>query len=94
MMNMAGVRHTGIGKSGEFVGLLNNSVFYSFTKSFSLGVELNNEISARDYRYRLTPQLQYSYGKQVILQFGGGPSQLNEERKTDWLVTSRLIYDF
>jgi hypothetical protein len=99
MMNMLGVRHTAIGKSsGEFVGLLNNSLFYSFTESFSLGVELNSEIGARDYRYRLTPQIQYSYGKEVIIQLGGGPSQLttrwDEEKKTEWLVSSRLIYDF
>ena len=99
MMNMLGVRHTAIGKSsGEFVGLLNNSVFYSFTSHFSFGVELNSEIGARDYRYRLTPQIQYSHGKDVIIQLGGGPSQLttqwNEEKKTEWLVTSRLIYDF
>jgi hypothetical protein len=99
MMNMLGVRHTAIGKSsGEFVGLLNNSLFYSFTTHFSLGVELNSEIGERQYRYRLTPQIQYSYGKDVIIQLGGGPSQLttqwNEEKKTEWLVASRLIYDF
>jgi hypothetical protein len=99
MMNMLGVRHTAIGKSsGEFIGLLNNSVFYSFTTHFSVGVELNSEIGERQYRYRLTPQIQYSYGKDVIIQLGGGPSQLttrwDEEKKTEWLVTSRLIYDF
>jgi hypothetical protein len=94
MMNMLGVRHTALGKSGDFIGLMNNSLFYSYSKQLSLGIELNNEIGERDWRYRLTPQLQYIIGKNVILQLGGGPSQLNEKKKTDWLLTSRLIYDF
>lgn len=94
MMNMFGVRHTALGKSGDFIGLMNNSLFYSYSKQLSLGIELNNEIGERDWRYRLTPQLQYVFGKNVILQLGGGPSQLNEKKKTDWLLTSRLIYDF
>ena len=93
MMNMFGVRHTALGKSGEFVGVLNNSLFYSHTEKFSVGVELNSEINGRRWRYRLTPQLQFSFGKNAIFQFGGGPSQLDRER-TDWLITSRLVYSF
>lgn len=98
MMNMLGVRHTAIGKSGEFIGVLNNTLFYSFSKRFSVGVELNSEIGARDYRYQLTPQVQYSVNKNAIVQLGGGPSQLttqwNEGKKTEWLFISRLVYDF
>jgi hypothetical protein len=94
MMNMFGFRNTAIGKAGEFIGLLNNTLFYSFSKRFSLGVELNSEIWGPKWRYRLTPQAQYSFDKNVMIQIGGGPSQLNEEHKTDWLLTSRLIYDF
>ncbi|SEO45525.1 hypothetical protein SAMN05216316_0253 [Nitrosovibrio sp. Nv6] len=94
MMNMFGVRHTTLGKSGDFVGLLNNSLFYSYSKHLSLGIELNGEIREQEWRYRLTPQLQYVFNKQAILQLGGGPSRLNEEKKTDWLLTSRLIYSF
>ena len=47
MMNMLGVRHTAIGKSGEFIGLLNNTLFYSFSRRFSFGVELNSQIGAQ-----------------------------------------------
>ena len=94
MMNMFGFKNTAIGKSGEFIGLLNNTLFYSFSKRFSVGVELNSEIWGQKWRYRLTPQAQYSFGKNAMIQIGGGPSQLNEEHKTDWLLTSRLIYDF
>ena len=93
---MLGVRHTGIAKSGEFIGLLNNSLFYSFKENFSFGIEVNSEISERKWRYRVTPQVQYNFGangKGAIVHFGGGPSQLNRER-TEWLVTSRLIYSF
>lgn len=90
---MFGVRHTALGKSGEFIGLLNNSLFYSYSKHLALGIELNSEIEERRWRYRLTPQLQYVFNKHSIIQVGGGPSQLNSER-TEWLLTSRVIYDF
>ena len=33
---MLGVRHTAIGKSGEFIGVLNNTLFYSFSSVFRL----------------------------------------------------------
>jgi hypothetical protein len=97
MMNMLGVRHTGIAKSGDFVGLLNNSVFYSFKENFSIGVEVNSEIDERKWRYRVTPQIQYNFGangKGSIVHFGGGPSQLNDRERTEWLLTSRVIYSF
>ena len=96
MMNMLGVRHTGIAKSGDFIGLLNNSLFYSFKENFSFGIEVNSEIGERRWRYRVTPQVQYNFGangKGAIIHFGGGPSQLDRER-TEWLLTSRLIYSF
>ena len=88
-----GVRRTALGESGDFIGVVNNSLFYSHTEKFSVGVELNSEINGRRWRYRLTPQLQFSFGKNAIFQFGGGPSQLDRER-TDWLITSRLVYSF
>jgi hypothetical protein len=97
MMNMFGVRHTAIAKSGDFIGLLNNSVFYSFKENFSVGVEVNSEIGERKWRYRVTPQVQYNFGangKGAIVHFGGGPSQLNNRERTEWLITSRLIYSF
>lgn len=93
-MNMLGVRHTALGKSGDFIVLLNNSLFYSYSRRFALGVELNSEIGERDWHYRLTPQLQYTFGKNKILHLGGGPSQLNDEKRTDWLLSSRFIYSF
>lgn len=94
MMNMFGFRRTAFGESGEFIGLANNSLFYSFSKRFSVGIELNSEIGAREYRYRLTPQLQRTFGRKALFQFGGGPSHLNDEKRTEWLLTSRLIYGF
>src|SRR5688500_13999703 len=80
MMNMFGMRHTAIAKSGDYIGLLNNSVFYSVRENFSIGIEVNSEISERRWRYRVTPQIQYSFGKNgktAIIHLGGGPSQLN-----------------
>ncbi len=93
MMNMFGFRRTAFSDNGEFVGLSNNSLFYKLYNRLSLGVELNSEITNK-YHYRLTPQIQYAFTKNASIQFGGGPSQLNEEKRIEWLVTSRLIYDF
>ena len=93
MMNMFGVRRTALEESGDFVGVVNNSLFYSHTEKFSVGIELNSEIGERRWRYRLTPQFQFSFARKAVFQFGGGPSQLDRER-TDWLITSRLVYSF
>lgn len=92
MMNMFGARRTRFNEDGEFVGLVNNSVFYRF-HYFAIGIELNSEIRTT-YRYRLTPQIQYGFSKKAFIQLGGGPSHLNEDQKTEWLITSRLVYDF
>lgn len=98
MMNMAGIRFRGIGKpgdsSGEAVPLVNNSVFYRFSDYFTVGCELNNEIRSNGWRYRVTPQMQYIFNKHNIVQLGGGPSQLEERKKTDWLFSARVIYSF
>lgn len=94
VMNMFGVRHLNIAQSREFIGLSNNSVFYMYSRNIILGLELNNEIRAHNFHYRLTPQIQYLINKNITLQLGGGPSQLNEKKITEWLITSRLIYDF
>lgn len=91
-MNMFGVRRTLFNEDGEFVALVNNSLFYRY-RLFAIGIELNGEVSNK-YRYRLTPQIQYAFNKNASIQLGGGPSQLNEDKKTEWLVTSRLVYDF
>jgi len=93
-MNMIGARHTAIGKSGDLIALMNNSLFYSYSKRFSVGIELNTEIGERNWRYRLTPQLQYSFNNNAMVQLGGGPSQLNDASRTEWLLTSRVVYDF
>ena len=92
MMNMFGARRTSFNEEGDFLGLANNSVFYRY-HFFAIGIELNSEIRNK-YRYRLTPQIQYAFSKKAFIQFGGGPSQLNDEKTTEWLITSRLVYDF
>ena len=92
-MNMFGFRQTAFNDDGDFVGLLNNSLFYKYHNRVSIGVELNSEMMSR-YHYRLTPQIQYAFSKKTTIQLGGGPSQLNEEKRIEWLITSRLVYDF
>jgi hypothetical protein len=98
MMYMVGIRLRGIGKRGngpaEAVPLVNNSVFYRFSDYFTVGCELNNEIHSNGWRYRVTPQMQYIFNKHNIVQLGGGPSRLDERKKTDWLFSARVIYSF
>ena len=92
-MNMFGFRRTAFNSDGEFVGLSNNSLFYKYHNRLSIGIELNSEIMSK-YHYRVTPQIQYAFSKKASIQLGGGPSQLNEEKRIEWLITSRLVYDF
>lgn len=92
-MNMIGARRTRFNEEGDFFCLANNSVFYQYHFRFAIGIELNSEIR-NHYHYRLTPQIQYAFTKKAFIQFGGGPSQLNDEKRTEWLVTSRLVFDF
>ena len=92
-MNMLGFRRTAFSEVGEFVGLSNNSLFYEYHNRLAIGIELNSEMGSK-YHYRLTPQIQYAFSKKAFVQLGGGPSQLNEEKRIEWLITSRLVYDF
>ena len=94
MMNMLGFRKQGFAEAGESVGLINNSLFYSFFEDFSIGIEVNSEIRASQYRYRVTPQLQGELWEKTTLQFGGGPSKLNKEGCMEWMLTSRVVYSF
>ena len=93
-MNMLGIRRTDFGKRGDMVALANNSLFYHVSPSLTLGVEINNEIHNNTrWRYRLTPQVHYSFSSNKAVQIGGGPARL-DDRKTDWLLASRFIYTF
>lgn len=92
-MNMFGVRRMGFHGEGELIGLMNTSLFYRYHYRLAIGIELNSEIR-HTYHYRLTPQIQYAFSKKAFIQFGGGPSQLNDEKRTEWLITSRVVYDF
>lgn len=94
-MNMVGVRHTDFGKHGDIVALVNNNLFYHYSRALTLGVELNNEIYTRKlWHYRLTPQLHYSMSAGRAIQIGGGPSTLDKNVKTDWLLTVRVMQTF
>jgi hypothetical protein len=95
VMNMVGFRKTEFNNQGEWVKLINTSLFYQHSSQLTLGVELNNEISQRhEWRYRLTPQLHYSFSHNKAIQIGGGPSRLTENRKAEWLLSTRFIYSF
>jgi hypothetical protein len=95
MFNMFGMRNNYSEKRERFGGLLNNSIFYSFSRQLTLGFEINNEMSRWErWRYRLVPQIHYDFTPHTALQVGGGPSKLHEDKKTEWTVTWRLIHAF
>lgn len=93
-LNMLGIRWADFGKREDIVALINNNLFYHFSRNLTLGVEMNNEIHEhKQWRYRLTPQLHYSFSSNKAVQIGGGPARLNN-KKSDWLLASRFIYTF
>jgi len=94
-MNMVGLRRTEFNHHGEWVKLINTSLFYQHSPQLTLGIEINHEINQRhEWRYRLTPQAHYSFSHNKAIQIGGGPSRLTEDRKAEWLLSTRLIYSF
>jgi len=93
--NMLGMRRTEFGGDGMNTVLSNNSLFYRFSSKLVLGLEVNNEIDHhRKWRYRITPQMHYNFDKHRTLQFGLGPSRLDDDMRTEWLASWRLIYAF
>ncbi len=95
IMNMLGVRRTDFRKRGDIVALLNNNVFYHYSHRLTFGVEVNNEVQERkQWGYRLTPQLHYSFSSDKAVQIGGGPARLDKGKKTDWLFAARFIQTF
>jgi hypothetical protein len=94
-MNMVGIRHIDFGETDNIAALVNNNLFYHYSQSLTLGVELNSEINTRkSWHYRLTPQIHYSMSSDKAIQIGGGPSNLDNVIKTDWLVTVRIMQTF
>lgn len=94
-MNMAGMRRTSFNGDGELHGLFNTAWFYHASHKLVLGMELNNELRPqRQWHYRLTPQLHYSFSDHRAIQIGMGPSRLADDRKSEWLSAIRFIYSF
>jgi len=94
-MNMVGVRKTSFDGDGEMRGLLNSAWFYHVTSNFILGVEVNNEIHRKNnWHYRLIPQIHYSFDDNKAVQFGIGPSTLNEQKKVEKMMALRFVYSF
>lgn len=95
MLNMFGIRNNFSVKQERFDGVLNNSIFYDYSRQLTLGFEVNSEIPRwRKWRYRLVPQIHYDFTPHTSLQLGGGPSKLHADRQTEWSATWRLIHFF
>ncbi len=94
-MNMVGMRRTSFNGDGDLHGLVNSAWFYHASQKLVLGMELNNEFRPqRQWHYRLTPQLHYSFSDHRGIQLGVGPSRLADDRKSEWLSAIRFIYSF
>ncbi len=95
LFNMLGIRSNLSVKRERLNGLFNNSVFYSYSRQLTLGLEVNSELPRwQKWRYRLIPQIHYDFTRHTALQLGGGPSRLGEHKQTEWMVTWRLVHAF
>ena len=95
MFHMLGIRNNFSEKRERFNGLLNNNLFYQFSRQLTLGFEVNNEMPRwSKWRYRLVPQIHYDFTPHTSLQVGGGPSKLEDPKRTEWTVAWRLIHAF
>lgn len=92
--NMIGLRRRDVGEGEDYIGLLNNSVFYDYSQQVTLGLEVNHEIDDQRWRVRVAPQVHYDMSSHLGIQFGGGVSRLGVDSSADWFAAWRLIYTF
>jgi len=94
-LSMLGLRVHNINRSAQVDYLLNNTVFYDVSPRLTLGLELNQEVSAGGtWRYRLTPQMHYDVSQYYTVQMGAAWSTLDHPDKTQRLWSMRLIRVF
>jgi hypothetical protein len=94
-LSMLGLRVNGINRSADVEYLLNNTVFYDVSTRLTLGLELNQEVTAGGtWRYRLTPQFHYDINQHYTVQAGMALSTLNPHEKTEKLWSFRMIRVF
>lgn len=93
--NMVGLRHAHFRGTGDYIGLVNNSIFYDYSQRLTFGLEVNSEISnGWRWRHGLVPQVHFDVNEQVTLQLGGGRSRLNVGQPTEKTFIWRLIYSW
>ena len=92
--NMVGLRRSNTEMGIDYLGLLNNSVFYDVSQTLTLGLELNHEFDDKRWRALVVPQVHYDMSQHVSIQFGGGRTRLTESDSTEWFAAWRLIYTY
>lgn len=94
-MNMLGIRRTEVSGDGEFITLINNSIFYDQSQRLTYGLEINSEVNQNgNVRYRIIPQIHFDLNGHSSIQIGGGFSRLNPQKIPEKIVAMRLIYSF
>ncbi len=95
VFNMVGLRHAHFRGDGDYIGLVNNSIFYDYSQRLTFGLEVNSEISdGWRWRHGLVPQIHFDVSEHVTLQFGGGRSRLNVGHPAEKTFIWRLIYSW
>jgi hypothetical protein len=95
VFNMVGLRHAHFKGTGDYLGLVNNSVFYDVSQRLTFGLEVNSEISdGWRWRHGLVPQVHFDVNEHVTVQLGGGRSRLNVGQPTEKTFIWRLIYSW
>jgi hypothetical protein len=92
-LNMLGLRTNDIARRRTLSGLVNLNAFYDLKEDLVAGLEINNEFNARRWHYAITPQLHLGFNEHFTLQLGAGPAR-QHDRRTQWVVSGRLIFAF
>lgn len=93
MLNMTGMRLTDLGSHGHIEGLVNGNLFYSYSKNFRMGLEMNWE--SRPKRPDITlvmPQLHVHVADHAKIQFGFGMERT--EHQNFPVAAARIVFGF
>nr|WP_298718800.1 hypothetical protein [uncultured Steroidobacter sp.] len=95
VFNMVGMRRAHWRGDSDYLGLVNNSIFYDYSKRLTFGLEVNSEIGdGWRWRHGLVPQIHFDVDEHVTVQLGGGRSRLNVGQPTEKTFIWRLIYSW
>ncbi len=90
---MAGFRYTDVRSRGHFEGLINNTLFYTFSERLTMGLEVDLETRPnRPDILLVMPQIQTVVSQNLVVQLGFGMKRTDNKNYPH--AGTRVIVNF